>query len=203
MEAALGKDLPDQQEVIRCVAQCIRAEVALCEDLSQPLGRVLIVGRNEAAGILAKSLARFLFRDENAVLRIDMGTYAERHQLPRLVGHPGGLVYAYSEGELTEPLWRRPQTVVLLEGIEKAHRDVWQVLVPILEEGRTIEGLGRTVWFTNEVFLLATTVGLAEAFVGAEGSRQRDGFPLESRQAIEREFAPEVLRRVGTIVLLH
>jgi ATP-dependent Clp protease ATP-binding subunit ClpA len=203
MEAELGKDLPNQQEAIRRMAQSIRRKAAFCGELPSPLGRCLLVGRNETTRLLATSLARFLFGDANAVLRLDMEAYAEKHQISGLIGHSGGLVCAYFEGELTEPLLRCPQTVVLLEGIDKAHPDVWQILGPILTEGRLIEGLGRTVSLKNSIFLLTTLVGFAEASVNADGGRPGDDFLLETRAALERTFAAEWLRCVGDVVLLH
>jgi ATP-dependent Clp protease ATP-binding subunit ClpA len=209
MEAELGKDLPDQPEAVRRVAQAIRRKLALSPSMPRPLGRFLLVGPSDEARRLATSLARFLFGDEAAIRWLDMKDYAEKYQISGLVGHPGGLVCAYFEGELTEPVWRNPRTVVVLDGIERAHGDVWQFLIPMLEQGQLLDMMGRAVSFKNAIIIMTTMVGYAEGVarpdyvLRADGPRSCGDFPLGSKGALERVVRAEVLHAVDEIILLR
>ena len=167
MEVELSKYLPNQREAINRVAKAIRKQVALCSENPHPLGRFLAVGPNNVATRLATGLAQFLFGDEKFVLELDMADYSERHQVLGLIGHGGGLVCSYFVGTLTEPIWRRPQTVIILSGIEKVHDAAWPILTEAMGEGVLIEGMGRSVSFTNTVFILTTMVGFAEGALSA------------------------------------
>jgi ATP-dependent Clp protease ATP-binding subunit ClpB len=209
LETELARDLPDEPEVLVRVGKGIRRQLAFRAGLPMPLGRFLLVGPNSKALKLAAGLARFLFEDEKAVLWLDMEDYAEKHTISGLVGHPGGLVCAYFEGELTDPIWRRPQTVVVLDAIDRAHSEVWKVLGPVLSEGSLVDGLGRTVSFKDAIFILTTTVGYEEGagrpdyVIQSDGTRCPEGRLDRCKAAVECVFAPEILRLFGDILLLR
>jgi ATP-dependent Clp protease ATP-binding subunit ClpA len=158
-EITCCKILPDQPELATLVLNSIRAEATVRGDIKRTQGRLLL-GRtsDDTAKKLATGLARFFFDDEQAVTCLHMQEYSERHQVSRLVGHSGGMVCEYFAGDLTDPVWHRPQCVVLLSEVEKAHPDVWQILVPILSEGSIIDGMGRRVRFRDSILIMTTRI---------------------------------------------
>ncbi len=188
LETELERDLPDEKDALREVACAIRKHVAgICRE-SSPLGRFLLVGPNDKARIFAASLARVLFGDAERVLRLEMAAYVERHQVTRLIGHNGGMVCAYFEGTLTEPILREPLSVVLLEGIEHLHVEGTTLLVRAMEEGTLFDGMGRSVSFKNSIFILTTAIGYTAG--GIDVNRVN--------QALRDNFRPEMLR--GTFI---
>jgi ATP-dependent Clp protease ATP-binding subunit ClpC len=204
LESELGRDLPDAPEVVSEVAKVIRKRCAgLCER-GAPLGRFLFVGPIELARRLATGLARALFGDERRVLQLDMGAYADKHNVTRLIGHDGGLACAYVEGDLTEPLLRQPQRVVLMEEVEKANSDVRLLLMGAFADGQLVDWIGRTVSLEDTVFVLTTMVGYEDqglqpdVVVEADGRRAETRTLEETRAAIERAFPAEILR--GTFI---
>ena len=188
MEAELAERFPNHPEAIRRVAACIRRKVALCADCLWPLGRFLLLGSVEKGLELAKPLSQFLYGDEGHVLYLDMAEFSEKHTIGSLVGHCGGLICAYVDGKLTDPLWRYPQTVLVLGAAEKAHPDVWDYLCPMLADGRLIDGLGRVVSVKQAVIIMTTAIPIAECE------------PDQTPAAIERQFRPEILRALDAFL---
>ncbi|MER6794690.1 AAA family ATPase, partial [Amycolatopsis mediterranei] len=154
------------------------------------------VGKTE----LAKALAEFLFDDERAIQRIDMSEYAEKHSVARLVGAPPGYVGYDQGGQLTEAVRRRPYSVVLLDEVEKAHPDVFDVLLQVLDDGRLTDGQGRTVDFRNTILILTSNLGSQAIADPSLDERQRRDAVLE---VVQRQFKPEFLNRLDDIVVFH
>jgi ATP-dependent Clp protease ATP-binding subunit ClpB len=158
------------------------------------------VGKTE----LARALAEFLFDDEHSMIRIDMSEYMEKHAVSRLIGAPPGYVGYEEGGQLTEQVRRRPYAVVLFDEIEKAHPDVFNVLLQIMDDGRLTDGKGRTVDFKNTVIIMTSNIG--SAFLQAEGLRSEEAFGEASKQvmnALHGHFKPEFLNRVDDIIIFR
>jgi ATP-dependent Clp protease ATP-binding subunit ClpC len=190
MEGELAKYVPNQQEAIGRLARAIRKEVVITPGNPRPLGRFLLVGSSNEARKLATVVAQFLFGDGNSVMELDMGEYSTRHQALRLIGHCGGMVPVFFDGTLTEPIWRRPQTVIILTGIEDVHVEAWGVLGPALVEGVLMDERGRSVSFKDSVFFMTTMVGFV------------DGTTI-ARSAIERVVPSDVLCKISDILQLR
>jgi ATP-dependent Clp protease ATP-binding subunit ClpB len=159
MEEALGARVVGQDEAVHAVANAIRRSRAGLSDPNRPIGSFLFLGPTGVGKTeLARALAEFLFDDDRAMVRIDMGEYQEKHTVSRLVGAPPGYVGYEEGGQLTEAVRRRPYAVVLLDEIEKAHADVFNVLLQVLEDGRLTDGQGRTVDFTNAVLIMTSNL---------------------------------------------
>ncbi len=163
MEAALAKRVVGQDAALETVANAVRRSRAGLGDPNRPIGSFLFfgptgVGKTE----LARALADFLFDDERAIVRLDMSEYMEKHSVSRLVGAPPGYVGYEEGGQLTEPVRRRPYAVVLFDEVEKAHSDVWNVLLQVLDDGRLTDGQGRAVDFKNTVIILTSNLGSAQ-----------------------------------------
>jgi ATP-dependent Clp protease ATP-binding subunit ClpB len=154
---------------------------------------------------LAKSLATQLFNDENALIRIDMSEYMEKHAVSRLIGAPPGYVGYEEGGQLTEAVRRKPYSVVLLDEIEKAHHDVFNALLQVLDDGRLTDGQGRTVNFTNTVVLMTSNVGSTEILAYRQGDSDDayEAMRAEVMELLKREFRPEFLNRLDEIVVFH
>jgi ATP-dependent Clp protease ATP-binding subunit ClpB len=191
LEEVLHERVIGQDDAVRAVANAIRRSRAGLSDPSRPIGSFLFLGPTGVGKTeLARSLADFLFDDEHAMVRIDMSEYQEKHNVSRLVGAPPGYVGYEEGGQLTEAIRRRPYAVVLLDEIEKAHPDVFNVLLQIMDDGRLTDGQGRTVDFTNTVLIMTSNLGggADEATVLA---------------AMRAHFKPEFLNRVDEIVVFH
>jgi ATP-dependent Clp protease ATP-binding subunit ClpB len=198
MEDALGARVVGQSDAVRAVADAVRRARAGVSDPDRPTGSFLFLGPTGVGKTeLAKSLAWFLFDDERAMVRIDMSEYSEKHSVARLVGAPPGYVGYEEGGQLTEAVRRRPYSVVLLDEVEKAHPDVFDILLAVLDDGRLTDGHGRTVDFRNSILVLTSNLG-SHALV----SELPDDAKKDAVLAIVREhFKPEFLNRLDDIVV--
>ncbi|WP_406234275.1 ATP-dependent chaperone ClpB [Nocardia sp. NBC_01009] len=191
MEDELGKRVVGQPEAVQAVSDAVRRARAGVADPNRPTGSFLFVGPTGVGKTeLAKALADFLFDDERAMVRIDMSEYSEKHAVARLVGAPPGYIGYDQGGQLTEAVRRRPYTVVLFDEIEKAHPDVFDILLAVLDEGRLTDGQGRTVDFRNTILILTSNLG-------AGGDRE---FVMN---AVRAAFKPEFLNRLDDVVMFH
>src|SRR5207302_6131383 len=163
MEDELHKHVVSQHEPIVAIAKAVRKSRAGLKDPKRPIGTFIFAGPTGVGKtLLAKRLAQFMFGDENALVSLDMSEYMEKHNVSRLTGAPPGYIGYEEGGQLTEKIRRRPYSVVLLDEIEKAHSDVWNILLQIFEEGRLTDNVGRTVDFKNTIIILTTNIGASE-----------------------------------------
>ncbi|WP_413354514.1 ATP-dependent Clp protease ATP-binding subunit [Microbacterium sp. 1P06AB] len=199
LESELGKRLIGQKPAVKTVADAVRRSRAGISDPNRPTGSFLFLGPTGVGKTeLAKALAEFLFDDERAMVRIDMSEYGEKHAVARLVGAPPGYVGYEQGGQLTEAVRRRPYSVVLLDEVEKAHPEVFDVLLQVLDDGRLTDGQGRTVDFTNTILILTSNIGspvLIDPTLTDE--RKREQVMAMVRQA----FRPEFLNRLDDVVM--
>lgn len=201
MEDWIGKRLIGQKDAVRAVADAVRRSRAGVADPNRPTGSFLFLGPTGVGKTeLAKSLAEFLFDDERAMIRIDMSEYSEKHSISRLVGAPPGYVGYDEGGQLTEAVRRRPYSVVLLDEVEKAHPELFNILLQVLDDGRLTDGQGRTVDFRNTILILTSNLGsqfLIDPDLSEEG--KHDAVMSTVRQA----FKPEFLNRLDEIVIFE
>ena len=201
LESELGKRLIGQTDAVSAVADAVRRTRAGISDPNRPTGSFLFLGPTGVGKTeLAKALAEFLFDDERAMVRIDMSEYAEKHSVARLVGAPPGYVGYEQGGQLTEAVRRRPYSVVLLDEVEKAHPEVFDVLLQVLDDGRLTDGQGRTVDFRNVILILTSNLGsqfLIDDQLDWEQKQQR------VIETVERSFRPEFVNRLDEIVVFQ
>jgi ATP-dependent Clp protease ATP-binding subunit ClpB len=201
MEERLHKRVVGQDEAIRAVANAVRRSRSGLQDPNRPIGSFIFLGPTGVGKTeLARALAEFLFDDETSMVRIDMSEYMEKHTVARLIGAPPGYVGYEEGGQLTEAVRRRPYSVVLFDEIEKAHHDVFNVLLQILDDGRLTDGQGRVVDFKNSVVIMTSNIGsrhFAEEVLDPEAVRRH---VLED---LRRHFRPEFLNRVDEIIIFH
>ena len=212
MEERLHERIVGQDEAVAAVSDAIRRARSGLKDPRRPIGSFIFLGPSGVGKTeLARALAEFLFEDEEAMIRVDMSEYQERHTTARLIGAPPGYVGYEEGGQLTEAVRRRPYQVILFDEIEKAHPEVWNTLLQILEDGRLTDGQGHTVNFRNTVIIMTSNVG-THLVRGSEGLgfvRGDAGTPdeKESRRQIKRDlehtFRPEFLNRVDEIIIFH
>jgi ATP-dependent Clp protease ATP-binding subunit ClpB len=205
MEARLRERVVGQDEALEAVANAIRRSRAGLSDPKRPIGSFIFLGPTGVGKTeTARALAEFLFDDEQAMVRIDMSEYMERHAVARLIGAPPGYVGFDEGGQLTEAVRRRPYSVVLFDEIEKAHPDVFNVLLQVLDDGRLTDSKGRTVDFKNTVLIMTSNLGASQlATAWAEGE---DGFAdakVRVMDELRKHFRPEFLNRVDDIVVFH
>jgi len=212
MESLLAKRVVGQEEAIAAVADAIRRARSGLKDPRRPIGSFIFLGSSGVGKTeLAKALAEFLFDDQDALIQIDMSEYGERHTVSRLVGAPPGYVGYDAGGQLTESVRRRPYQVILFDEIEKAHVDVWNSLLQILEEGRLTDGHGRTVDFRNTVIIMTSNIGTQ--FASRRGQRlgfqvsgmlgDEEQFNDDISESLKRQFRPEFLNRIDEIIIFH
>jgi len=201
MEERLRQRVIGQEEAVVAVSNAVRRARSGLQDPNRPIGSFIFLGPTGVGKTeLARALAEFLFDDENAMVRIDMSEYMEKHTVARLIGAPPGYVGYEEGGQLTEAVRRRPYTVVLFDEIEKAHHDVFNVLLQMLDDGRLTDGQGRVVDFKNTVVIMTSDIGsqhFAEEIVDVETVRK---LVLED---LRRHFRPEFLNRVDEIIVFH
>ena len=201
MEERLHERVVGQDEAVRAVANAVRRARAGLQDPNRPIGSFIFLGPTGVGKTeLARALAEFLFDDENAMIRIDMSEYQERHTVSRLIGAPPGYVGYDEGGQLTEAVRRKPYSVVLFDEIEKAHREVFNTLLQLLDDGRLTDGHGRTVDFKNTVVIMTSNIG--SQYINDPGltDRQRSERALN---ALRQAFPPEFLNRIDEIVVFH
>jgi len=214
MEDELHKQVVSQHEAICAIAKAVRKSRAGLKDPKRPIGSFIFAGPTGVGKtLLAKRLAHFMFGDENALVQIDMSEYSEKHNVSRLIGAPPGYIGYEEGGQLTEKIRRRPYSVVLLDEIEKAHPEVWNMLLQIMEEGRLTDNVGRTIDFKNTILIMTTNIG-AEQIAGRRefgihtGARRNEeatyeGMKTQLKGEMERNFRPEFLNRVDDIIVFR
>jgi ATP-dependent Clp protease ATP-binding subunit ClpB len=205
MEERLRQRVIGQDPPLERVANAIRRSRAGLSDPKRPIGSFIFLGPTGVGKTeLARALAEFLFDDERAMIRIDMSEYMEKHSVARLIGAPPGYVGYEEGGQLTEQVRRRPYSVVLFDEIEKAHSDVFNVLLQIMDDGRLTDGKGRVVDFKNTIIIMTSNIG--SAFLQAEGLRSDKEFEKATQQVMNQlhaNFRPEFLNRVDDIIVFH
>ena len=202
MEARLHQRVVGQDEAITAVANAIRRARAGLQDPNRPLGSFIFLGPTGVGKTeLARALAEFLFDDEHSMIRIDMSEYQEKHTVSRMLGAPPGYVGYEESGQLTEAVRRRPYSVVLLDEIEKAHSEVLNVLLQLLDDGRLTDGKGRTVDFKNTVVIMTSNIG---SHYIAEGQGEiTEGVRRQVTEALREHFRPEFINRVDEVIFFH
>ena len=206
MEARLHERVVGQGEAVTAVSDAIRRARAGLQDPSRPLGSFIFLGPTGVGKTeLARALARFLFDDEHAMIRIDMTEYQEKHTVARMIGAPPGYVGYEDAGQLTEAIRRRPYAVVLFDEVEKAHPDVLNVLLQLLDDGQLTDGRGRTVDFKNAVVIMTSNLGsqLIAEQAGREGGDIGEAVRDRVFDALQAHFRPEFLNRIDDIILFH
>ena len=204
MEDRLAKRVIGQDEAVRAVSDAVRRNRAGLGDPNRPIGSFLFLGPTGVGKTeLTKALAEFLFDDENAMVRIDMSEFMEPHSVARLIGAPPGYVGYEEGGRLTEAVRRKPYSVILFDEIEKAHRDVFNVLLQVLDDGRLTDGQGRTVNFKNTVIVMTSNLGSAE--IQKLTIAQAEPWEVEARvkELLKQQFRPEFLNRIDETILFH
>ncbi|RLW66116.1 MAG: ATP-dependent chaperone ClpB [gamma proteobacterium symbiont of Stewartia floridana] len=203
MEEELGKQVIGQEEGVRAVSDAIRRSRAGLADPNQPNGSFLFLGPTGVGKTeLCKSLAEFLFDTEEAMVRIDMSEFMEKHSVARLIGAPPGYVGYEEGGYLTEAVRRRPYSVILLDEVEKAHPDVFNVLLQVLDDGRLTDGQGRTVDFRNTVIVMTSNLG-SQIIQEMATEEQYDAMKASVMETVQQNFRPEFINRVDEIVVFH
>jgi ATP-dependent Clp protease ATP-binding subunit ClpB len=208
MEERLHARIVGQDEAVKAVANAIRRGRAGLQDPNRPLGSFIFLGPTGVGKTeLARALAEFLFDDEHAMIRIDMSEYQEKHTVSRMIGAPPGYVGYEESGQLTEAVRRRPYSVVLFDEIEKAHPEVLNVLLQLLDDGRLTDGKGRTVDFKNAVIIMTSNLGsqfIAEASSMTQPSEELpEGVRRQVMEALRQHFRPEFLNRIDEVIFFH
>lgn len=200
MEQRLGQRVVGQDEAVGRIAKAVRMSRAGLKDPRRPIGSFLFLGPTGVGKTeLARALAEFLFDDEHNLVRIDMSEYMEKHAVARLIGAPPGYVGYEEGGQLTEAVRRRPYSVVLLDEIEKAHRDVFNILLQVLDDGRLTDSQGRTVDFRNTILIMTSNVGSDQILEASD----RKSLEAEIDQALRRTFRPEFLNRIDATLIFN
>jgi ATP-dependent Clp protease ATP-binding subunit ClpB len=208
MEERLHQRVVNQEEAVTSVANAVRRARSGLQDPNRPIGSFIFLGPTGVGKTeLARALAEFLFDDEQAMVRIDMSEYMEKHTVARLIGAPPGYVGYEEGGQLTESVRRRPYSVVLFDEIEKAHNDVFNVLLQVLDDGRLTDGQGRTVDFRNTLIIMTSNIGspIIQEYFAAGKMSTEDKTEMETRVKAELRgfFRPEFLNRVDDIIIFH
>ena len=202
MEEKLRQRVVGQDEALAAVAAAVRRARAGLQDPNRPIGSFIFLGPTGVGKTeTARALAEFLFDDEQAMVRIDMSEFMEKHSVSRLIGAPPGYVGYEEGGHLTEAVRRRPYSVVLFDEIEKAHPDVFNALLQILDDGRLTDGQGRTVDFKNTVLIMTSNLG--SQYLVELREEQRAEMQARVMEALRAHFKPEFLNRVDDVILFH
>src|SRR4029453_1391999 len=203
MEEALSKRVVGQKEAVEAVSTAVRRARAGLQDPNRPIGSFIFLGPTGVGKTeLTKALAAFLFDDESAMVRIDMSEFMEKHSVARLIGAPPGYVGYEEGGALTEAVRRRPYQVVLFDEIEKAHPDVFNVLLQVLDDGRLTDGQGRPVDFRNTLIIMTSNLG-SEFLVNQPEGEDTGAVREQVMATVRAHFRPEFLNRVDEIILFH
>jgi ATP-dependent Clp protease ATP-binding subunit ClpB len=207
MEDNLKQRVVGQEEAVTAVANAVRRSRAGLKDPSRPIGSFIFMGPTGVGKTeLARALAEFLFDDEAAMVRIDMSEYMEKHAVARLIGAPPGYVGYEEGGQLTEAIRRRPYAVLLFDEIEKAHPEVFNILLQVLDDGRLTDSKGRVVDFKNTVIIMTSNVGsqyIHEYQQGMKSPAQEEQMRKRVEEELHRHFRPEFLNRVDDIIIFH
>ncbi|HEX4638426.1 MAG TPA: AAA family ATPase, partial [Chthoniobacterales bacterium] len=199
LEEHLHQRVVGQDAAIKAVANAVRRARAGLQDPNRPIGSFIFLGPTGVGKTeLSRALAEFLFDDENAMIRIDMSEYMEKHTVARLIGAPPGYVGYEEGGQLSEAVRRRPYSVVLFDEIEKAHQDVFNVLLQVLDDGRITDGQGRTVDFKNTVIIMTSNIGSQYIMEETQSREARERLVMD---ALRAHFRPEFLNRVDEIII--
>jgi ATP-dependent Clp protease ATP-binding subunit ClpB len=200
LESVLASRVVGQHEAVQAVSNAVRRSRAGLQDPNRPIGSFIFLGPTGVGKTeTARALAEFLFDDEHAMIRIDMSEYMEKHAVARLIGAPPGYIGFEEGGQLTEAVRRRPYSVVLFDEIEKAHQDVFNILLQILDDGRLTDSQGRTVDFKNTVIIMTSNIG--GAYILERGTRDWESVEREVTSALRQHFRPEFLNRVDDIIV--
>jgi ATP-dependent Clp protease ATP-binding subunit ClpB len=203
METEIAKRVVGQEEAVEAVSTAVRRSRAGLQDPNRPIGSFMFLGPTGVGKTeLSRALAEFLFDDEHAMIRIDMSEYMEKHSVARLIGAPPGYVGYEEGGALTEAVRRRPYQVILFDEIEKAHPDVFNVLLQVLDDGRLTDGQGRTVDFRNTLIIMTSNLG-SEYLVNQPEGEDSDQVHEQVMATVRAHFRPEFLNRVDEIILFH
>jgi ATP-dependent Clp protease ATP-binding subunit ClpB len=203
MEAMIGKRVIGQGDAVKAVSTAVRRARAGLQDPNRPLGSFLFLGPTGVGKTeLTKALAGFMFDDDSAMVRIDMSEFMEKHSVARLIGAPPGYVGYEEGGVLTEAVRRRPYQVILFDEVEKAHSDVFNVLLQVLDDGRLTDGQGRTVDFTNTIIILTSNLG-SQFIAGLGEGEDVDTVEPQVMDIVRGHFRPEFLNRLDEIILFH
>ncbi|MFO7773029.1 MAG: AAA family ATPase [Dehalococcoidia bacterium] len=209
MEERIHQRIVNQEEAVSVVSDAIKRGRAGLKDPKRPIGSFIFLGPTGVGKTeLARALAEFLFDDEETMVRLDMSEYMEKHTVSRLIGAPPGYVGYEEGGQLTEAVRRRPYRVILLDEVEKAHPDVFNILLQLLEDGRLTDGHGRTVDFKNTVVIMTSNLGTEEYQRGGIGFPRKEGDDEQKMRtsiegALRRTFRPELLNRIDDVIIFH
>ena len=203
MEALIGARVIGQKDAVEAVSKAVRRSRAGLQDPNRPLGSFLFLGPTGVGKTeLTKALASFLFDDDNAMVRIDMSEFMEKHSVARLVGAPPGYVGYEEGGVLTEAVRRRPYQVILFDEVEKAHSDVFNILLQVLDDGRLTDGQGRTVDFSNTLIILTSNLG-SQYLAGLDDGQDVKDVEPQVMEIVRGHFRPEFLNRLDEVILFH
>jgi ATP-dependent Clp protease ATP-binding subunit ClpB len=203
MESVVQQRVVGQDEAVTAVANAIRRSRAGLSDPRRPIGSFLFLGPTGVGKTeLTKALAHFMFDTDDAMVRLDMSEFMEKHSVARLIGAPPGYVGYEEGGYLTEAVRRRPYSVILLDEVEKAHPDVFNVLLQVLDDGRLTDGQGRTVDFRNTVIVMTSNLG-SQRIQAMAGEQSYDEMKAEVMEVVGQHFRPEFINRVDDVVVFH
>jgi len=208
MEERLGQRVIGQEDAIKAVSNAVRRARSGLQDPNRPIGSFIFLGPTGVGKTeLARALAEFLFDSEGSMIRIDMSEYMERHSVARLIGAPPGYVGYDEGGQLSEAVRRKPYSVILFDEIEKAHHDVFNVLLQALDDGRLTDGQGRTVDFKNTLIIMTSNIGspvIQEAYASGPATPKEQARVEELvRTELKAHFRPEFLNRIDDIIIFH
>ncbi len=204
MEEGIHRRMIDQEEAVTAVSNAVRRSRSGLQDKNRPIGSFIFLGPTGVGKTeLCKALAEFLFDDERNMVRIDMSEFMEQHSVARLIGAPPGYVGYEEGGRLTEAVRRQPYSVVLFDEIEKAHRDVFNVLLQLLDDGRLTDGQGRTVDFTNTIIVMTSNIGSQQIMELTEEGRDEEAIREAAMIRLRENFLPEFLNRIDDVIVFH